>query len=508
MSDSILPHLKRYVSVALDQRARPYFLVVDRDYRVRESAGQGDRYGFSDVRPGLDVGERLLFLQGSVGDPENYTVLETVETPAGTWADIHVLALTDGWGLAYLDVSRERQRRARSQQAAHELQLLSEQRERLLEELQRTRAELEEASRMKSEFIGRMSHEFRTPLTSVLGFADLLDDDPGDPALVRHNLGAIRRGARYLLNLVDNLLDQARLESDALQVHPSVCDAHALGADLEEMFRPMVEQKGLAFVWIFDAAIPERLWVDELRLRQVLINLIGNAFKFTREGSVSVEIDWRDERLFVTVTDTGPGIPAAALGQVFEAFRQETATSGYAGGAGLGLAISRALVEQMGGELTIESTVGQGTRTRFHCRAPARRIAGAVDHAVLRDASVLVIDDDEDIRLLLQAYLTGAGCRVLLAQGRDDALRLLGEQSPNLVLVDMQLGEVQGDQMAGLLREAGYEGPVAMMSAADDQAVRRRAERAGAQAFLTKPLKRSELLDRLSVLLGQARRPR
>lgn len=503
MSESVLPRLKDYVSGVFSQRARPFFLVVDRDYRVREWLGEGGYYGLPELRTGTAVGESLLFLQGTAERPDAYTVLETVETPAGTWADVHVVALKEGWGLAYVDVSRERHRQAKFQQAAHDLSLLSEQRERLLGELQKARAELEEANRVQSEFIGRMSHEFRTPLTSVLGFADLLSEDAADPAMVQHNVGAIRRGARYLLNLVDNLLDQARLESDALQIHPAVCDAQALGADLEEMFRPIAEQKGLSFVWIFDSSIPERLWLDELRLRQVLINLIGNAFKFTREGSVSVEIAWHDQRLSVEVVDTGPGIPEQALSRVFEAFHQETTTSGYAGGAGLGLAISRALVRQMGGELSIDSKLGSGTRLSFHCDAPPRQVAQRVDHGPLRDALVLVVDDDEDIRALLKVYLDGAGCRVMLASGRDEALRLVQGGKPELVLLDLQLGEIRGDRMAALLREVGYRGPLAMMSAADGASVREQVEHAGARAFLTKPLNRGELLNQLSELLSR-----
>jgi signal transduction histidine kinase/ActR/RegA family two-component response regulator len=508
--DGLLHRLAARADAALTERARPLYLVVDEDLRLRAASGDGSYYGFPALVPGAGLAQPLAFLQGADPRAAAEQTLELVETPSGAAADVHIVPLADGWGLAYLDATRERDVRRRHQQAANELALLHERRERLLAELEDARAELErknaaleEATRLRSLFIGRMSHEFRTPLAAILGYAELLLEELPERSAPRSRVGAIQRGGRYLLNLVDNLLDQARLEHEGLSLRPSVCDLRSMAAELDEMFRPIADQKGLALAWRFGRAVPERLWLDELRLRQVLVNLLGNAFKFTHGGGVGVVLDWQAERLTLVVEDSGPGVPAAARERIFEPFQQAEGSGRPGRGAGLGLAISRALVRRMGGDLRLLPSE-RGTRLELTVRAPAHAPRVAGDAEPLRGAVVLIADDDEDMLALLRVYLSAAGSRVRLARTGAQASAMVSDAAdmPDLVLLDMRLGAERGSDVALSLRRLGFAGPLVVMSALDDEATRRRLERAGVDAFLAKPLRRGELLDALSALLA------
>ena len=338
---------------------RPCFLVVDFDLRVREITGDAAHYGLGDLAPGTDAADALLFLQGSDDAVDAHRTLEFLQTASGRYARVQILRLDDGWGLAYQDASHEHERRQRSQQASNELALLKHHQERLLREL-------EQANRLKGLFIAHMSHEFRTPLGSILGYTELLMEDLANNPQALDMLGAVRRGATHLLDLVENLLTQARLEQDELPLRPTAVDLVALAAQLDELFRPLARQKRLGLSWRHARNLPKAVWLDALRLRQILVNLLGNAVKFTHAGDVSVAIDWSDDTLCLAVADTGPGIAAELTGQLFEPFRQ-----GRGGqGSGLGLAISRALARRMGGDLELSSTPGQGTTV--HLRVPAR----------------------------------------------------------------------------------------------------------------------------------------
>jgi signal transduction histidine kinase len=273
------------------------------------------------------------------------------------------MRLDDGWGVAMLDAGAEHAAQLAQQQSAHELLLLRREREALI-------AELEQANRLKSRFIAGMSHEFRTPLTSIIGYSDQLREIRPDDRETQHHLDAVGRGARYLLNLVENLLDQARSEIGPLQLHPGACELADISTEVEQLLRPVAGQKQLSLAWWFASDIPERLWLDAIRLKQVLINLVGNAVKFTEQGGVDVEFDWQDGRLKVAIADTGPGIDEADAAEIFEPFRR-AAGHDQTKGAGLGLTISQALVQAMGGEIRLTKCKGDGSRFAFSVDAPA-----------------------------------------------------------------------------------------------------------------------------------------
>lgn len=363
-----MDNLRAYVDDLLVRQARPFVLRLDTRRRVAASSGDGQPYGFDNLVVGQSVEAQTPFLLGLAEPPQSRQVIQFWETPTGAAAHIHLLPLSDGLGLVFVDATPERDRQRRHQQAAHELALLQYQRERLVRELENSQAKLVEANRLKGLFIARMSHEFRTPLSTILGYSDLLRETLRDDAVALKDLGAITRAAHYLLNLVENLLDQARAEQEDLPIQPQATRIADLIAELDGMFQPIAEQKQLVLRWQHSRHLPAKLLIDGLRLRQVLINLLGNALKFTREGSVTVALDWHQDQLEVEVADTGPGITKALQSNLFEPFRQGDSGKG----AGLGLSISRRIARSMGGELRLGQTSPSGTAIRL--RLPASNV--------------------------------------------------------------------------------------------------------------------------------------
>jgi len=475
------------------QKLRPFYLIVDNQLSVRESEGDGAYFGFGMLTPGQSVTDELLFLQGSEGTLDPYRILESVMTPSNRFADIHVVAVENGWGLAYFDATATHEQRQLEQQASNELALLQHRQEQLLNELQETQRSLAEANRLQGLFIARMSHEFRTPLASVLGYADLLMETLSDDHGSLLQLGAIKRGANHLLNLVENLLDQARIEQDEIVLYPSHIDVRSMLNQLTEMFQPIADQKKLALIERVSETLPEKIWADELRLKQILINLIGNAIKFTPIGEVKISVDWRNDVLSVEVADSGPGIPEALRKHLFEPFRR----GGEGGkGAGLGLSISRTLARLMLGDLKHRSPDQPGTVMQLYIAAP---IPSAPDHTTsgrspLRDKLVLVVDDDSDLLELARVLLDKAGAVVLTASMGDEAVALLELHDPDALLVDMHLENEHGEQIITRCRKAGYGNPAILMSASSDiktlSGVANRAD----VAFAAKPLNRDELI--------------
>ncbi len=243
-------------------------------------------------------------------------------------------------------------------------------RNELRRELERTRRAAEEANAAKSLFLANMSHEVRTPLTSVLGAAEMLADarlDPGSAALV----AIVQRSAEKLHRLVNDILDVSRLEAGKLDVQETVISLHEVAADAVTWAGPLAHREGLAFTWWLDPQLPRQVYGDAMRISQVLTNLIGNALKFTEQGEVSLSIEVADRRghlldVRFTVEDSGIGIAEDQLATLFESFTQvDTSTTRKYGGAGLGLAICQELVELMSGTLQVSSVPHRGSRFSF-----------------------------------------------------------------------------------------------------------------------------------------------
>ena len=225
------------------------------------------------------------------------------------------------------------------------------------------------ASQAKSVFLANMSHEIRTPMNAILGFSQILLKNPALAVDQRQHLDIIARSGEHLLSLIDDILEMSKIEAGRTPLAPSSFNLRGLLTDLTSMFRLRAESKGLGFAVSVAAGVPAVLLADEKKLRQILINLLGNAIKFTDSGSVRCDVAVRREadgalRLAVEVEDTGPGVPASDAERIFQAFEQ-TETGVDAGGTGLGLAISREFARLMGGDITLASEVGRGSRFRL-----------------------------------------------------------------------------------------------------------------------------------------------
>ncbi len=489
-----LQSLTRHINHVLARQTRPLLLELDDALRLVQARGDGRRYGLGELRPGDPLEQRLPFLATAGRDRDTPLEWRFVELPDARISHVHVLRLAQGWAVALLDAATEHAEQQARQQAAHDLQLLRDERERLIGELDR-------ANRLKGDFIARMSHEFRTPLTSVIGYSDQLREARAeDKEAVRH-LDAIGRGARYLLNLVENLLDQARIEVDQLQLNPGGCDLHEMSDEIEQLLRPLAHHKQLSLAWWFDAEIPPRLWLDATRLKQVMLNLVGNAIKFTQQGGVSVEFGWREGELQISVSDTGPGIPGQELATIFEPFRQG-ADAGQGKGAGLGLAISQTLVRAMGGEITIATEMGKGSRFEFGIKARAVKGGRAADTRALSGKTVLLADDDADLLELLRLYLSSAGLRVHACTDPGEALQMVKRTRPDAALLDLNLGSADGATLAAQMRAAGFTGPIVLLSASPLEGNAMPVSAAPYDARWLKPISRARLLEGLAELVA------
>ena len=417
-------------------------------------------------------------------------------------------------------------RRVAQEESNRQTQALGEQTVRLTQEiashrrtdaeLQRAKAAADAANQAKSRYISTLSHELRTPLNSVIGYAQLLDDDPALPAHRRQAVSVIRRGGEHLLSLIEGTLDLARIESGKVSLAVTTMHFREAVDQLADLFELQATAKGLRFRREFDTALPQWVRADERRLRQILINVIGNAVKFTDRGEVTLRIRHEREMAYFEIEDTGPGIAAHDLERIFEPFARGAARAAHdGGGTGLGLTIAKMLTDLMGGELTVHSTPGVGTRFRIvlflaEQRAGAPPAVPAVPrrtgHAGPR-RRVLVVDNEEVDRDLLRQLLEPAGFVVQQAASGEEALALLraapAGAAPDAILMDLAMPGIDGWEAIRRLRAQGLSAaPVAIVSA---NAFDRRLDNdvgIGADDYVLKPVRGEELLDWLGRALA------
>ncbi|WP_248309836.1 ATP-binding protein [Bosea sp. WAO] len=373
--------------------------------------------------------------------------------------------------------------------------------ERALEE---ARSRAEEASAAKSRFLATVSHEFRTPLNGILGMADLLGDTRLEPEQATY-VRALRTSGEALLGLVDGILDFAKVEAGKLELADEPFDLALLIEDVTELMAPRAQAKGIEVSALLAADLPQFIRGDAERLRQILLNLVGNAVKFTERGGVGIQAERDGEAILVAVADTGPGIPAERLESIFEEFEQvESAGMPTAGGTGLGLAIARRLAAAMGGTILVESTVGQGAT--FLLRLPLRAVAGAEaagKEPDWRGKRLLIASGAPFSAGHLAEQARRHGATVILAADRQAALaRLKADAAPTALLVDRALpgGDVEG--LAEAARQAGVAEIVIMLSPAERRGYGSPFT-AGFTGFLVKPVRARSLLERL----GGTQRP-
>jgi PAS domain S-box-containing protein len=321
------------------------------------------------------------------------------------------------------------------------------------------RAEAEAAAAAKAEFLANMSHEIRTPLTAVIGFSGLLAASTDLPPRAQEHVRRIQSGGRALLATVNDILDFSKLEAGQVEIRHEACNPAVVAREALELFEANAQAKGLTLT--LDGEAPDSLWLDPARLRQVLLNLIGNAVKFTDKGGVTVRLAWAYDRLRVGVIDTGEGISPENQALLFRKFSQVDASSTRRhGGTGLGLAICRGLAEAMGGKIGVDSTPGKGSTFWFELPAPVASAAGAAAAAEetagdLPGLRILVADDNPANRNLAKALLEalGADC-YLVADGRA-AVQAAGQQAFDLILMDMRMPVLGGVEAARTIRAGG-----------------------------------------------------
>ena len=379
------------------------------------------------------------------------------------------------------------------------------------------RAVAEEANRAKSLFVASMSHEIRTPMNAILGFAQILERDPSlSPEQVEH-VRIITRSGAHLLRLIGDILDISKIESGQITLNEAAFCLHDLLNDMELMFRSRVKAQGLQLIVDWDESLPRYVTADDGKLRQILVNLIGNAVKFTVTGGVAVRVraeavegktgkDPEALRLMVEVEDTGPGIHDGDMCCIFDLFQQGEAGM-KAGGAGLGLTISHKFVEMMGGELTVTSQVGKGSCFRFEALLkPAAEIAEGDKPASRRIVGlepgtgpfrILVVDDAPTNRALLCALLRPVGFEVAEAINGVGALDVFAQWSPHAVLMDMHMPVMDGYEATRRIKstEAGRATPVIALTASILEGSQTQIMAAGVDTYLRKPFRAEELFE-------------
>jgi PAS domain S-box-containing protein len=318
----------------------------------------------------------------------------------------------------------------------------------------------ESASRAKSLFLANMSHEIRTPMNAVLGYTQLIESDAELPEKYQRPLKAIRAAGNHLVSLIDDILDISKIEAGAMELNLRDFDLGDLIEDVSEMFAIRCEQKGLQ--WVTEVSIEDRaVSGDDRKLRQVLINLLGNAVKFTDSGRIRLRVGQLDRRYDFGVEDTGPGVTDEARERIFEPFQQ--AEEGDAkGGTGLGLAITKRQIQLMGGTLTLDSSAGEGSCFSFQLElSPAENALTPAAQGTCRGLRLssgqriraLVVDDVEDNREVLRGFLARAGVEVEQANDGDQALERIAEQQPDIVFMDVRMPVLDGLTAVKHLRE-------------------------------------------------------
>ncbi len=391
---------------------------------------------------------------------------------------------------------------------------------RVQAELEQARAAAEAASEAKSCFLANMSHELRTPLTSIIGFSDILCDDETPPDETRKGVEIISNNARHLLTLINDILDLSKIESNHVELAPVPCRPERFGKDLRTMLACVAHNKGITFEVEIERPNANVVVLDQVRVRQILLNLASNAVKFTSEGGVRVVISCRPDdtgraAFVVQVHDTGIGMDEGCLSRIFRPFIQgEVSSTRRFGGTGLGLSISNGLAQMMGGGIEALSEPGHGSSftltiplesDQFEMRQdspPPSESPGSPDALAQRPdltgARILLIEDGPDNQRLIQTFLQRDGATVVIASdGRAgvDVIEAVRDDDDafDLVLMDMQMPVLDGYGATRRLRASGFAHPIIALTAYATSGDRARCLEAGCDDFLTKPISRADL---------------
>jgi signal transduction histidine kinase/CheY-like chemotaxis protein len=387
---------------------------------------------------------------------------------------------------------------------------------RSAQELQEANKKLKVANEAKSTFLASMSHELRTPLNAILGFTQILERDSTLDKEQREEVKIISRMGQHLLGLINNILDIAKIEAVEVQLQEKSFDLYDFFRDLGEMFRDRAVEKGLSFKMKKTDNLPQYIKADEVKLRQIVINLLGNSLKFTRKGDITIRL-WADkniQKLHCEIEDTGIGISPEYIKKVFDPFVQSSASVDNTTGTGLGLAITQQFIKGMGGDIEVESTVNKGSLFRFHIKMNKAEISHIEDTAPVKRAigiapgqpiqRILVVEDIFESRKLLVKLLKTIGFEVQEAVNGKQGLEIFNSWQPNLIWMDMRMPVMDGYEATKQIKktQAGQQTIVIALTAHAFEDERQKILDIGCDDFIKKPYLIEEIFTAITKHLG------
>ncbi len=506
-------------------------------YTRQELLGQNHRIVKSDKHPPEFF--REMWLTISKGDTWNGEMKNKAKDGSAYWVDATIVPFKDPDGkitqyvAVRTDISRVKFAEQRLKKANNDIATRTEELEKKHAELIKLNKSLKEAettalsaAQAKSEFLANMSHEIRTPLNGILGFADLLrgNADASSESERQDWLNTIHNSGQHLLRLVNNILDLSKIEAGQMEVERIPCSPHLIVSEAVSVLRPRAKEKGIALELNFDGQLPAMIESDPTRLKQMLMNIVGNAIKFTNEGGVHVVariINTGDKPMFaVDVIDTGVGIPKRRLDAIFAPFVQaDNSMSRKFGGTGLGLAISKRIAHALGGKLSVCSDEGGGSTFTFVVETGSLEgvelIDGQAAEALIhREPSpvvnqnptlkgrVLIVDDGDTNRRLISLVLDRAGIETANAENGQTAVEMATTDSFDAILMDVQMPIMDGYTATKTLRKRGVKIPIIALTANAMKGEEDKCLKAGFSEYLTKPIVTGQLMKTLSEALS------
>jgi signal transduction histidine kinase/CheY-like chemotaxis protein len=487
-----------------------------------------DSWGYNDYRGVPVVGAWRWFPEFGFGIAFEIDVAEAYASTRANYLvfGLLVVPILIGTGISEWNAGRSRQSERQQALLLGQLKKQARQLEARNDQLRDAYRIANAANEAKSLFLANMSHEIRTPLNSVLGFVDILrvEGETLDRASQLELLDIVHRSGTHLLGLINDILDLSKIEAGKLQTDRQPTNVSELLEEIVSTMGARAQEKGLALSLVYDTDLPAQISTDAQRLKQVLINLVGNAVKFTSKGSVAIHVAAPSPAgqglIEFRIADTGCGLTPEGIAKLFQPFSQaDGSVTRQFGGTGLGLAISKQLCEALGGTVTVQSqanvgscftaTVAMGDLTSIPWGAPRRErvpsgtTEGPIESPLLVGRRILIVDDGDTNRQLLSLFLKRAGCEVFEAVDGLDALREARLLRPDAIMMDMQMPRLDGYATTRRLRAAGYRGAVVACSADAMRENIARMKSCGCDTFVPKPIEYAVLIEQLEDALIQ-----
>ncbi len=442
----------------------------------------------------------------------NTSIDESSAVSNALWQTYFLLLIVTGV-LVWLYVLAENSKRKAFEESQKQTDLLvveAKAHEKTSRQLQFAKEAAEAANQAKSRYLSGVSHELRTPLNTIYGYSQILESDNHLPLKNRKSAAVIRRNSEHLADVIEGLLEISKIEARRLDIHRDQVNIGPLIEQLVEMFSVQAQTKNIEFEYQCQSGMPAYVFVDEKRLRQILMNLLSNAVKFTKQGKVSLHVSYRNEVAKFIVTDTGVGIKQEDQERIFDPFeRVNNQETQYISGTGLGLSISRLLCHLLGGDISLESEYGKGTCFTLTILLPSviePRIQSIIKKKIKgyqgETRNILVVDDAPSHRSLITDLLTPLGFHVFEADNAESGLQLIDTISVDLFLLDISMPCVDGWELAARIRKAKIKTPIMMLSANAIEDHRDEMTSRLHDEYLIKPIRLEILLEKIGSLLN------